>query len=191
MAEVLAVRAWLIRATWVLIIGVAMAVHHHRVEDTDGTVLGAARARLADARRERDASMARHGQSATPSASNRGDRGGCSSSGPRDEPGGPVIVPLPEVGAVDLPLSKLAVVAGMRAVKPAVDQCYQTWRVPGVLLIRIVIDKLGRIVDARTFGRFGDTPTGRCVEAAVRTARFPRSAGLTLDYPLNLRASPP
>jgi hypothetical protein len=173
--ELLATRAGVMGAAWVLIIGAAMTIHHQRVESADRIALATARTHLAEARRELDASIARRGQRATP-------------SGLRDESCGPVVVPLPsESSDVDLPLSKQAVVAGMKAVKPAVDECYRTWRVPGVVIVRVVIDKGGRIVDAHASPRFGGTPTGRCVEASVRAARFPRSAGLTLDYPFNLR----
>jgi len=175
MEEVLAARAGVMGAAWVLIVGTAVIIHHQRVESTDRDALETARAHLAEARRELDASIARRGQRATP-------------SGVRDEPCGPVVVPLPsERGDVDRPLSKQAVVAGMQAVKPAVDECYRAWRVPGIVMVRVVIDKGGRIVDAHASNRFGGTPTGRCVEASVRAARFPRSAGLTIEYPFNLR----
>ena len=171
----LAARAGVMGAAWVLIIGAAVTIHHQRVESADRATLDTARAHLAEARRELDASIARRGQRATP-------------SGLRDGSCGPVVVPLPsEGGDVDRPLSKQAVVTGMNVVKPAVDECYRVWRVPGIVILRVVVDEGGRIVDAHALTRFSGTPTGRCVEASVRAARFPRSAGLTFDYPFNLR----
>jgi hypothetical protein len=85
------------------------------------------------------------------------------------------------------PISKTAVVAGMNAVKPLVSACYLRYRVPGFAMVNVVIDKDGRVCAAAATGKFAGTPTGACVEQAVRTARFPPSDGLSTLYPFPLR----
>jgi hypothetical protein len=84
------------------------------------------------------------------------------------------------------PLSKAAVIAGMDAVKPAVMHCYDRFRVRGVVTVNVVIGRDGTVGRAATVGSFAGTPTGACVEAAVKAARFPPSQGLSTPYPYRL-----
>lgn len=85
------------------------------------------------------------------------------------------------------PLTKLAVITGMNAVSQKVAACYATYREPGLAMVRVVIGKGGSITSATVNGRFAGTPTGTCVQAAVRTATFPPSGGLSTDYPFTLK----
>jgi hypothetical protein len=84
-------------------------------------------------------------------------------------------------------MEKMAVVRGMSAVKPEIARCYAVYGVPGMALVNVVIAPSGVVSSAKVTGRFADTPTGACVEQAVRTARFPPSDGLRTPYPFQLR----
>jgi hypothetical protein len=85
------------------------------------------------------------------------------------------------------PISKAAVVHGMNAVKPEVARCYARYGISGMAMVNVVIDRSGKISDAFVSGRFAGTPTGACVEAAVKTATFPPSDGLSTPYPFMLK----
>ncbi len=85
------------------------------------------------------------------------------------------------------PLAKGAVVAGMNSVKGRVADCYQQFKVPGMAMVNIVIGKSGRVSSASVTGKFAGTPTGSCVEKAVKTASFPPSDGLSTPYPFQLK----
>jgi predicted Zn finger-like uncharacterized protein len=85
------------------------------------------------------------------------------------------------------PLSKGAVVAGMNSVKGKVSDCYQEFKVPGMAMVNVVIGKSGKVSSATVTGKFAGTPTGSCVEKAVKSASFPPSDGLTTPYPFQLK----
>jgi len=85
------------------------------------------------------------------------------------------------------PLSKAAVVAGMNGVKGKVGDCYNQFKVPGMAMVNVNIGKSGKVSSAAVTGKFEGTPTGACVEKAVKSASFPPSDGLTTPYPFNLR----
>ena len=51
----------------------------------------------------------------------------------------------------------------------------------------VVIGKSGRVSSATVSGKFAGTPTGSCVERAVKTASFPPSDGFTTPYPFQLK----
>ncbi|MEO8211777.1 MAG: GYF domain-containing protein [Myxococcales bacterium] len=92
-----------------------------------------------------------------------------------------------ESGAGAGPLAKGAVVAGMNGVKGKVGACYEKFKVPGMAMVNVVIGKNGRVSSTTVTGKFAGTPTGTCVENAVKTASFPPSEGLTTPYPFSLR----
>jgi predicted Zn finger-like uncharacterized protein len=85
------------------------------------------------------------------------------------------------------PLAKGAVVAGMNSVKGKVSNCYSQFKVPGMAMVNVVIGKSGKVTSATVTGKFAGTPTGSCVEQAVKTATFPPSDGLTTPYPFQLK----
>ncbi|HEX3698082.1 MAG TPA: GYF domain-containing protein [Polyangia bacterium] len=85
------------------------------------------------------------------------------------------------------PLSKNAVVAGMNSVKGKVGDCYNQYKVPGMVMVNVVIGKSGRVSSATAQGKFAGTPSGNCVEKAVKSAAFPPSDGLTTPYPFILK----
>jgi predicted Zn finger-like uncharacterized protein len=85
------------------------------------------------------------------------------------------------------PLAKEAVVKGMNGVRPKVAECYTQFKVPGQVMVNVVIGKNGKVTTATAGGKFAGTPTGACVEKAVKSASFPPSDGLTTMYPFLLR----
>jgi hypothetical protein len=85
------------------------------------------------------------------------------------------------------PLQKGAVVAGMNGIKGKISACYQQYKQSGMAMVNVVIGKSGKVSSATVTGKFAGTPTGTCVESAVKTASFPPSEGLTTPYPFSLR----
>jgi predicted Zn finger-like uncharacterized protein len=85
------------------------------------------------------------------------------------------------------PLSKSAVVAGMNSVKPKVAECYNQFKVTGMAMVNVSIAKSGKVSSATVSGKFAGTPTGTCVEKAVKSAGFPPSEGLNTPYPFTLK----
>jgi hypothetical protein len=85
------------------------------------------------------------------------------------------------------PLAKSAVVAGMNSVKPKVAACYSEFKVQGMAMVNVVIAKSGKVSSATVTGKFAGTPTGACVEKAVKSASFPPSDGLQTPYPFQLK----
>ncbi len=85
------------------------------------------------------------------------------------------------------PLSSRAVVAGMNGIKPKVNDCYNQYKVAGMAMVNVVIAKSGKVSSATVSGKFAGTPTGTCVEKAVKSASFPPSDGLNTPYPFQLR----
>jgi len=107
------------------------------------------------------------------------DQGGCGGIySLEDEPGY-----APPLGR--LPRSEI--IAGLDAVKPLIHACYEMYRVSGTAMVNVRGALDGSVRAANVKGRFAGTPTGACVEAAVKTARFPASLGFALSYPLQLR----
>jgi hypothetical protein len=78
-------------------------------------------------------------------------------------------------------------VAGMNAVRPQVRACYERFHVPGTAMVNVAIAKSGRVSSAQVTGKFAGTPTGACVEAAVKTARFPPSDGFVTPWSFQFR----
>jgi predicted Zn finger-like uncharacterized protein len=85
------------------------------------------------------------------------------------------------------PLAKNALVAGLKGVQPKVQACYNQYKVPGTAMVNVVIGKSGKVTSATVTGKFAGTPTGTCVEAAVKTASFPPSDGFSTPYPFQLK----
>jgi len=84
-------------------------------------------------------------------------------------------------------LLKNALVAGLRGVQPLIHACYLRHQLEGTAMVNIVIAKSGKVAKATVTGKFADTPTGACVERAVKTAAFPPSDGISTPYPFQLK----
>jgi predicted Zn finger-like uncharacterized protein len=85
------------------------------------------------------------------------------------------------------PLSSQDVVRGMSAVMPKARDCYNQYKVPGVANVKVTVMPSGRVSNVVVTGKFAGTPSGSCVESALKTAKFNPSAGLTFDYVVPLR----
>ena len=85
------------------------------------------------------------------------------------------------------PVSRSALIDGLNAVKPRIHACYQAHRVPGTAMVNIAIAKSGRVSSAQVTGKFAGTPTGACVEAAVKNAWFPPSDRFRTPYLFELK----
>jgi hypothetical protein len=100
---------------------------------------------------------------------------------PKDQgPKGPV---LPEA---------LTPVDIQETLKPAVEaaqQCYAIYGVAGEARFRIKINGNGQVTEVDQEGYFVDTPTGDCIDRAIRAVTFPRTqkASTTVNYPFVLR----
>jgi len=94
-------------------------------------------------------------------------------------------------GDADLPdqLDKGAIVGGMSKVKGKVAACYDQFKVPGMANVAVTIAKSGTVQSASVSGAFAGTPTGSCVEKAVKSATFPKFKGAaqSINYPFILR----
>jgi predicted Zn finger-like uncharacterized protein len=86
-------------------------------------------------------------------------------------------------------LEKGQIVGGMSKVKGKVAACYDQFKVPGMASVNVTIQKSGSVSNATVGGAFAGTPTGSCVEKAVKSASFPKFKGsaMSLTYPFMLR----
>jgi hypothetical protein len=114
------------------------------------------------------------------------DSGGKSAPASDDDSPSPRKAAAPPAEAAG-PLSKSAVVAGMNGIKPKINDCYNQFKVPGMAMVMVVIGKNGKVSSASVSGKFAGTPSGACVEKAVKSASFPPSEGLSTPYPFQLK----
>ncbi len=104
-------------------------------------------------------------------------------SGPSASPTPTAAEPAKKLG----PLSKSDIVKGMMSIAPKTSACYQQYKVPGTANVNLKVGSSGKVDEAQVTGKFAGTPTGDCVEKAVKTAKFPPSDGLNFPYPVPLR----
>jgi hypothetical protein len=100
-----------------------------------------------------------------------------------DVPVGPVAPKLP---------TKLTTAQIQTALRPATEAsqlCYDSYGVAGQANFHITIDGSGNVIGVEQEGDFVDTPTGTCLEKAVRASKFPETAKkrTTVAYPFILR----
>ncbi len=86
-------------------------------------------------------------------------------------------------------LSTRHIKRALRGAQVAAQKCYDTYGVPGTARFRITISDKGDIVGLEQKGDFVDTPTGTCVEKAVKITKFPetRRKRTTLHWPIMVR----
>jgi hypothetical protein len=84
-------------------------------------------------------------------------------------------------------LSQSDIVRAMKAVQPRVKECYDQYRVPGIASVSISVSKGGQVAKATVTGKFGGTPSGACVEAAAKNAKFPPCEAMSFPWPFQLR----
>jgi len=99
------------------------------------------------------------------------------------------LIPAAPPGALYETLGRSQIQAGMRALKGAVQACYDRYKIPGLVNIQVRIGRTGVVQSARIKGMFAGTPSGACVARAARQARFPRFSGnpITITYPFIMR----
>jgi hypothetical protein len=83
-------------------------------------------------------------------------------------------------------LSQSDIVSAMKAVQPRVKECYNQYKLPGIANVSISVSKGGRIASASVMGKFAGTPSGACVEAAAKTAKFPPCEAMSFPWPFQL-----
>jgi hypothetical protein len=83
-------------------------------------------------------------------------------------------------------LTRAQVQSGLKRVAHKVKRCGK--KSSGILMMRVVIGKNGRVSQALPTGALAGSKTGKCAARAVRRARFPKFAGsrITVTYPFRL-----
>jgi hypothetical protein len=86
-------------------------------------------------------------------------------------------------------LSKAAIAESMGQVRAQVFDCYRKYQVPGNAQVTYMVAGNGMVQSIRLGGAFDGTPTGECIMAAAKNARFPRfrAERQTFTYPFFLR----
>jgi hypothetical protein len=86
-------------------------------------------------------------------------------------------------------LSKDQILTGLRPAIAEAKACYDTHGVAGDAKVKVTIGGEGTVVEVKQTGAFVGTPTGDCIEAAIKKATFPKSkkAKTTVSYPVLLR----
>jgi hypothetical protein len=101
--------------------------------------------------------------------------------------------PVTRPAAADAPrvdaLSASMIQTGMRPVVAAATACFEKYGVAGKAKLKLTIGGDGSIAAYAQEGEFAGTPTGECIDEAVKQARFPASkkAKTTISYPIHLR----
>jgi hypothetical protein len=78
------------------------------------------------------------------------------------------------------------IVTAMRGVQPKVQACANQFMSPGTAMANISVASGGRVSSATVTGKFAGTPTGSCVEAAAKSAKFPPCQAKNFPWPITL-----
>jgi predicted Zn finger-like uncharacterized protein len=84
------------------------------------------------------------------------------------------------------PLSQSDIVNAMKGVQPRVKECFNQYKQAGIANVSISVTKGGRVGSATVSGKFAGTPSGSCVEAAAKTAKFPPCEAMSFPWPFQL-----
>jgi hypothetical protein len=84
-------------------------------------------------------------------------------------------------------LSRAEIDPVMRGIQDKARACYEQHGVAGVAEVKITITPAGTVDAVAIMGKFVSTPTGSCVRQAIKSAVFPASSGMRLDYRVNVR----
>jgi hypothetical protein len=128
--------------------------------------------------------------SVTPHRSSRGNReldkklAGFNETRDADPPARKKVVEEPPAAHA---LTRTEVQTVMRGVQGKVGDCYKQFHVGGPADVKVTVAEGGSVSNVALSGPFTGTPTGSCVERAVKAASFPASSGLRFDYRLSLR----
>ncbi|MGD0835877.1 MAG: GYF domain-containing protein [Polyangia bacterium] len=83
-------------------------------------------------------------------------------------------------------LTQSDIVNAMRGVQPRVQSCADKFKVPGTAMATVSVASGGKVASVTTNGKFAGSPTGSCIESAVRSARFPPCQAMTFPWPFTL-----
>jgi len=77
----------------------------------------------------------------------------------------------------------------MKSVRASADQCFADYGVAGDSKLHVTVAADGSVVAVEVSGDFAGTPTGTCIEKAVKAAAFPRTkkSKQSFKYPIVLR----
>jgi len=92
--------------------------------------------------------------------------------------------PKPAVNLISLTQSDI--VNAMRAVQPKIQACANQFKVPGTAMASISVASGGKVASATVTGKFSGTPSGTCVEAAAKSAKFPPCNSMSFPWPFTL-----
>jgi hypothetical protein len=84
-------------------------------------------------------------------------------------------------------LSRTDIQTVMRQVQGKASACRERAFESGTADIKLDVAPEGSVVSVSLAGKYAGTPTGTCIERAVKAAAFPPSAGLRFDYRLLVR----
>jgi hypothetical protein len=85
--------------------------------------------------------------------------------------------------------TKEQVVAAMACIASRVVRCYDQFKEAGLATARITVAPTGEVSSATVAGSLAETQEARCIEQAIRKARFAEFDGppMTINYPFMLR----
>ena len=86
-------------------------------------------------------------------------------------------------------LSPYQINQGMAPVRKQSMKCFDAYGVPGKASFKVTISNEGAVSGLEQTGDFVDTPTGACLEKAIKAATFPKmkKPSMTFDFPVVLQ----
>lgn len=86
-------------------------------------------------------------------------------------------------------LTAAQIKVSMKPVKDAADQCFADYGVAGDAKLHVTVAADGSVVSVEVKGDFAGTPTGTCLENAVKATTFPKTqkSRQSFKYPIVLR----
>ena len=86
-------------------------------------------------------------------------------------------------------LWKQDIIDGMGPISARAACCYRAYRARGLFKVLVEIAPDGNVTAAREDDSHAGTPTARCIEGAVKEAKFPAFSGppMVITYPFMLR----
>ncbi len=86
-------------------------------------------------------------------------------------------------------LSVAQIKSSMKGVKASAKKCHKAYGIDGMATFKMVIAGSGKLTKAKQSGDFKGTPTGICLDNAMKLAVFPKSKkkATPITYPLMLR----
>lgn len=117
-----------------------------------------------------------------------------STSGPSDRKtcGKDTVKPKDNTGPTEPVFDELSKDQILASLRPAVDEamaCFDTYGVAGDAKVKITIGGDGSILAEEQKGDFVGSDTGKCIDAAIKKAKFPKSKKpkTTISYPIKLQ----